>query len=567
MTNSVDKKFPRKFLSPSFDATNPVDVTALYQGLESRVLNSLTELQKWIQDWEELGSAIHECYSRAHVASTVNTADTTAEEKYMHIVEKILPLTETFGFKLNRKLLASSFVDKLDSFYACYLKATRADVEIFREENVPLKIQERKLVNEFEKIMGSMMAQFRGKELTMQQLARYLEDPDRTTREEAYKARIAVRQKHAQELDDLYDRMLEVRKKIATNSGFKNFRDYQFANYHRFDYTPNDCFKFHEAIAAHIVPLVSQFHDDRKRKLSIQSIRPWDTQVDPEAATPLQPFRDPAELIDGCRRIFNKVDSEIGRFFEHMIANKLLDLDSRKGKAPGGYCTQFAETRVPFIFMNAAGTRRDVDTLLHEGGHAFHYYLAREISLSSYHGTGMEFAEVASMSMELLSRPYFQEFYPRESLQRVLDEQLKKALEFFPFMAMIDSFQHWVYTTTTPNAEARRKKWAELEAQFQPKLDWTQFETARDIGWQYPHVFSVPFYYVEYGIAQLGAFAIWKESLSNHKRAVELYKQGLSLGGSKPLPELFSAVGAKFGLSSEIIEPLVSAVKENLSSS
>lgn len=565
MSASVEKKFPRKYLAPDFDAESVEAVKKSYDELSKRVIDSPQTLEKWIHDAEELGSAIHDRYSRAHVASTVDTTNEAAEKKLMHIIENILPITETFGFELNKKLMASMHREKLGAFYDCYLKSVQTDIDIFREENVPLKTEERKLVNEFEKVMGGLTAKFRGQELTMQQLAVYFEHPDAATRKEAYEVRATERRRVAGELDALYDRMLEVRRKIAKNSGFKSFRDYQFASYHRFDYTPEDCFKFHDAIAKNIVPLVSRSHDERMKQLGITSLRPWDVQVDPESKTPLKPFSTSKELTDRCQRIFRQVDEQLGSFFDHMLSKGLLDLESRKGKAPGGYCTSFSEERVPFIFMNAAGTKRDVDTLLHEGGHSFHYYLAREIPLSSYHHTGLEFAEVASMAMELLSRPYFKEFYQGDELKRVLKNQLQKILEFFPFMAMIDAFQHWVYTETGDvGAGARRRKWAELEKRFQPKLDWSGFEDVRDIGWQYPHVFSVPFYYIEYGIAQLGALAVWRQSLTNYKDAVARYKQGLSLGGSKTLPELFNAVGARFGMSNEIIEPLVKTVEQQL---
>lgn len=556
----------RKYLSTDFDAENPTLIKAAYEELLKRELPDPKALDKWIIDSEELGSAIQDRYARAHVASTVDTTDTKAEARFMHLVENVLPLTETYGFVLNKKLIATPHSSKLGAYYECYLRSVRADIELYRDENVPLKTEEHKLVNEFEKIMGGLAVTFRGKELTMQQLAVYLEDPDAGTRKEAFEARTRIRLSVAEQLDNLYDRMLTLRKKIATNAGFKNFRDYQFAAYHRFDYKPDDCFKFHEAIAEHIVPIVSRFHQQRMKQLGISKLHPWDTQVDPEAKTAIRPFTTALELTDGCRKIFHKVNPELGGYFDDMVAKRLLDLDSRKGKAPGGYCTQFSEERVPFIFMNAAGMKRDVDTLLHEGGHSFHYYLSRQQPLASYHHTGLEFAEVASMAMELLSRPHFEEFYKGGDLQRVLDNQLRKILEFFPFMAMIDAFQHWVYTTNEDvSATARRRRWAELETKFQPVIDWSGVETMRDIGWQYPHVFSVPFYYVEYGIAQLGALAVWHRSLTDYNDAVALYKKGLSLGGSRPLPELFSAVGARFGMTGEIIKPLVSAVERSLS--
>lgn len=564
LDNNLDRKLARTYVAQDFDPTDAKALAAAYGELERRSLDSPQALEQWIRDWEELGAVVYDRYSRVHVATTVDTTDAASEKQLMHLLENIVPLTETHGFKLNRKLLGSPHASKLSPFYSCFLRVARADADLYREENVPLLVQERKLVNEYEKIMGGLTAVFRGEELTLQQLMRFLESPDRKTREEAFRTRAQTRLKIAPELDALFDRMLAVRRKIAVNAGLASYREYMFAAMHRFDYAPKDCFEFHDAIAADIVPLVSRLHAERVGKLKIESLRPWDTQVDPNASTPAQPFENIEQLIQRCRLIFNQVDAEIGRYFEHMISHQLLDLGSRKGKAPGGYCTHFSESRTPFIFMNAAGTRRDVETLLHEGGHAFHYYLARELPLHSYHVPGMEFAEVASMAMELLSRPFFGEFYARDQVDSVRSDQLKKILEFFPFMAMIDAFQHWVYTAEDASAPARKKKWAELEKRFQPKLDWGGLEDVRDLGWQYPHVFTVPFYYIEYGIAQLGALTIWRESLGDHARAVQLYKKGLALGGSKPLPELFSTVGGRFGLSSQVIRPLVQAIEKNL---
>lgn len=560
----LNKTIVRQYLRKDFDATDKKQVEDEFKRLEDAKPEGVEKLEAWITHWEELSSAIGESYSRASVAVTVDTTDSAAETRFMRIASEILPVAETCGFNLGRKLLAHKDCDKLPAFYANYMRALRADVEIYREENVALKVEERKLVNEFEKIMGGLSVKFRGEEMTMQQCARFLEDPDQATRKESFEARAAVRNKIAPELDDLYGRMFKIRDKIATNAGFKNFRDYQFKSWHRFDYTPEDCFKFHDAIARTIVPVVAKIQDRRKEKLGVKTLKPWDTVVDPDAKTPIQPFEDVEQLVSGCRKIFHKVDADLGKLFDHMVEENLLDLDSRKGKAPGGYCTQFSESKDAFIFMNAAGTRRDVDTLLHEGGHSFHYYLASKIPLASYHHTGLEFAEVASMSMELLSRPHLGEFYPKDVLPRVLRDQLQKVIEFFPFMAMIDAFQHWVYTSKTVDPKAWRSKWTELAKRYQPDLDWSGYEHIEAIGWQYPHVFSVPFYYVEYGIAQLGALSVWARSLENVKEAVEGYKAGLSLGATKTLPELFKAVGARFGMEESIIAPLVKKVEQEI---
>jgi oligoendopeptidase F len=386
----------------------------------------------------------------------------------------------------------------------------------------------------------------------------FLEETDRATREEAWRARMDAKLADAAALDDLYDRMIELRQRLARNAGFDNYRDYKFQEMKRFDYTPEQCMAFHEAIAKHIVPVVARHMQERKRKLGVDTLRPWDLEVDPDGAPPLKPFEDVARLKEGCERIVRQLDPDLAGFFQGMVDQGLLDLESRQGKAPGGYMDMLPDTGAGFIFMNAVGTKDDVETLLHEGGHAFHYYLARRQPLTSYHQTSHEFSEVASMSMELLSRPYLSEFYSEEELKRLLPDQLKSTLRFFPFMSMIDSFQHWVYTTDGDNgAEARRRKWVELEGKFRPSLDWTGLEQYREIGWQYLHVFEVPFYYIEYGIAQLAALRIWLNSLEDEHAAVEAYKRGLALGGSRPLPDLFEAAGAGFALDDKTVRAIV----------
>ncbi len=427
---------------------------------------------------------------------------------------------------------------------------------LFREANVPLLSEDRKLAQEYEKIIGAQQVTFRGQSYTMQQMAVFLEDPDRATREAAWRARDAVRAADEARLDDLYDRMLALRRQIAHNADLPDFRAYQFAAMLRFDYTPEDCLAFHEAIAEEVVPLAREFYARRARLLGVDRLRPWDLAVDPEGRPPLRPFATAEELIAGCGTIFHAVDPQLGGFYDVMAEQGLLDLDSRPGKAPGGYMTELRAARLPFIFMNAVGLKGDVETLLHEGGHAFHYFLARDLPLAAYHMTGYEFAEVASQAMEYLTRPYMDTFYQPEDLRRLQDEQVRASLGFFPFMAMLDAFQHWVYTTPDAGAAARRAHWRALEARFRPDLDWTGLEATRDSGWQYPHVFDSPFYYVEYGIALLAALRIWLNSLEDAPAAVAAYKRALALGGSRPLPALMEAAGAGFGMD----RPAVQAV-------
>ncbi|MFL5733541.1 MAG: M3 family oligoendopeptidase [Chloroflexia bacterium] len=548
---------PHRFVPDEFDPTHAAAVTHLYGRLEERDISTCQALEDFILDWEELDAVITECYARSYVDMTSDTTNPDYKDLYLKVVQEVVPVAEQKGFDLKQKLLTSPALDQLGDEYEVFLRNMRAEVEIFREENVPLFTEERKLDQEFEEISGAQQAEFRGQVYPLPQLARFLEETDRATREEAWRVRAEARYTDAGALDALYDRMYEVRQQIAANAGFANYRDYQFKAMKRFDYTPEDCLAFHDAIEKHIVPVIVEDQERRKTLLGLDTLRPWDLNVDPDGKEPLRPFDSVDRLKAGCERIVLSIDPELGLFFRTMMDQHLLDLESRPGKSPGGYMMSFPDKRVPFIFMNAVGTKRDVDVVLHEGGHAFHYFLARELPLNSYHHASLEFSEVASMTMELLSRPYMSEFYAEEQLPRLMDEQLREALRFFPFMAMIDAFQHWAYTTPDHGPQVRRARWAELEQRFRPGVDWTGLEPYRDAGWQYPHVFSVPFYYVEYGIAQLAAFKVWLNSLKDEKEALRAYKRALALGGSRPLPDLFKAAGAEFGLNDRIVSAII----------
>jgi oligoendopeptidase F len=549
-----------------FDVTNIEALSGLYDTLEERNIDTLAKLEDFILDWEELSAVEYEAYSLAYIDMTVDTGNPDYEARYLKIVDEALPVKEQRDFALKGKLLASPAVEQLGDEYAVYLRNVRSEVGLFRDENVPLMQEALKLEQEFNKIVGAQEAEFKGKKYTLPQLMPFLEEQDRETREGAWLARWNTKLADADALDDLYDRMYKVRQQMAHNAGYANFRDYKFEEMKRFDYTPEDCLAFHDAIAKYITPVVAENWEERREQLGTDTLRPWDLDVDAEGAPPIKPFETVERLEEGCYKIVSKIDEQLAGYFREMIDSRLLDLANRPGKAPGGYMDNLPDTQVPFIFMNAVGSKDDVNTLLHEGGHSFHYYLARTLPLFSYHSTTHEFSEVASMSMELLSRPYMSEFYSDEELSRLLKDQLRDTLKFFPFMAMIDSFQHWVYTADDHSAAARRKKWSELEARFRPGLDWAGLEQYREIGWQYPHVFDVPFYYVEYGIAQLAALRIWLNSLEDERGAIESYKKALSLGGSRPLPDLFDAAGAPFGLDDAAVSKIVEGTLAELRS-
>ena len=439
-------------------------------------------------------------------------------------------------------------------------------VELFRPENVPLETEETKVSQQYQKLSGSLTVNFRGEEKTLVQMGRYQEEPDRATREEAWRLVVERRLKEREVFDGQFDELVRLRQQIAKNAGFDNYRDYAFRRMGRFDYTPEDCEKFHNAVAAEVMPLVKEAHAQRREKLGVSSLRPWDLSVDPLNRPPLKPFEAVPEMVRRTQRIFDKLDPELAAGFKLMEDRNLLDLENRKGKAPGGYQSTLAEARVPFIFMNAVGLQRDVETILHEAGHAFHALATQEEDLHAYRSAPIEFCEVASMSMELLGNEYIEEFYSKPDAQRARRVHLENILTILAWIATVDAFQHWIYTHPSHTREERRQAWADLMTRFGGGVDWSGLEEAQASLWHRQlHIFIHAFYYIEYGIAQLGALQVWANSRKDQVRALADYKKSLSLGGARPLPELFKAAGCPFDFSRKTLAPLVDLVRSELS--
>lgn len=564
------KEFPRDFTSGVRDLDDWNEIEPLFEALiaESEKLDSTAALEIWLLRQSELGALLDEEYSRRYIAMTCDTASREKEKAYLHMVENIMPKTKPYWDRLNRAYLQAPARAELDpERYGVLDRDIENDAKLFRQENIPLQTEDSKLSQQYQKICGAMTVQFRGEEKTLQQMAPYLEENDRALREEAWRLVTARRLEDRDAINDLLDKMIEVRQQIARNAGFENFRDYMHQAKARFDYTPEDCFAFHEAVEKEIVPLLARVRRERRNDLGVETLRPWDLANDSKGRAPLRPFRDGTELEEGCQKIFNAVNPDLGMQFRQMRENGLLDLDSRRGKAPGGYQSTLEEIRYPFIFMNAAGTDRDVFTLLHEGGHAFHAFAARKEPLLFYRHAPMEFCEVASMAMEMLAYQHLDAFYGPDEAERSRRHHTEQLLTIFPHIATIDAFQHWLYTTDDPSVKAREEKWLELDARFAPEIDWDGLDEAHRSVWQRQlHIFQVPFYYIEYGIAQLGALQIWLRSRKNREEAIMRYRKGLSLGGSRPLPELFETAGAKFDFSAKTIRPIAEAIREELDS-
>jgi oligoendopeptidase F len=548
---------PNRFLPDIFNAADPAAVEALYARLEERPLESRAALEALLLDWDEFEAFLWERHSRAYVEMTQDTADAGRQERYASMVEGVLPIIERHGARLKQRVLNSPAVDDLGSEYAVFLRHIRAEMELYAEENLPLLTRELTLSQEYEAISGAQQAVFQDRPHTLPQLWKFLQEPDREVREAAWRARSRTQLADADTLDALFDRLLEVRREIARNAGCADYREYAFRKLKRFDYGPEECLQLHAAIERQVVPVAAAAREWRRESLGIGTMRPWDLAADAGGNAPPRPFERVEELEEGCQRILARLDPQFGEWFARMRTEQLLDTANRPGKAPGGYMEVFAHQRTPFIFMNAVGTQRDVETLLHEAGHAFNYFLARDLPLHAYRFPPLEFAEVASMSMELLARPLLDEFYGDEERARLADEQIRNIMGLFCHLAMSDAFQHWLYTSDDTTAEARRARWSELEERYRPGVDWSGFEEVKGIGWQFLHIFTHPFYIIEYAIAQLASLGIWLRWQREPERTLADFKGALSLGGSRPLPELFGAAGLEFDFSEGVVAEVV----------
>ena len=562
----LDQSFPRRTMPAEADLCDADEVRRQYERCASLPLTSSDEVEAFLEALSELESAVAEVGERAYVGTAQDTRDEAALAAQRHFSQRILPVATEAAAAARRRLLAAPGTAELSEYFGPFLREARAEVELFREANLPLIAEHEELKQRYDVLSGGWMAELDGERLTRPAAAAKLEEPDRDLRERAWRATWAPHLADREAMDELFDEMLTLRRDLAANADMASFREYQWQEYARFDYAPEDCDRLHQAIEAHVVPAVSAMAAERRRKLGLQALRPWDLKVDPDGAAAVKAFSDDAEFTRKVSALFHALDPELAGLFDGLAARDLLDLGSREGKAPGGFMTDLSETRLAFIFLNAVGTARDIGVLAHESGHAFHYLLAREQQLQGYRQAPLEFAEVASMAMELLARQHYNEVFDDAEIRgRVLEKQLEEILEFLPFMAMIDAFQHWLYTTSdATDAEARSDKWVKLDARFRPHIDWSGLEAMRRLGWQYPHVYRNPFYYIEYGIAQLGALQVWRNQLEDPARGLRLYKEALALGGSKRLPELFEAAGGRFAMDESLVAPLVALVQGQL---
>ncbi len=554
----------RKLLPVDFKITNWEALLPYFEELIKRELNSKAELEHWLQDVSELEAVISEDACWRQIKMTCDTTNKEYEEAFTYFCMEIEPKMKPYGFELNKKLLACPFTKELDnSIYFPYLRNVDNAAKLYREANVPLQADLNLLAQQYGVISGAMAVEVDGKEYTLQQAAKLLQSPDRGLRETVFTKVANRRVQDKDKLNELFDQLLTIRHQVAVNAGFDNYRDYKFRELGRFDYTIEDCFAFHEAVREHIMPLQAMFIKHRQKRLGLDTMRPWDGDAEPAGTEPLHPFKDGQELVTKAEEVFDKLGPYFSGCLKTMQQMQRLDLESRKGKAPGGYNCPLPETGVPFIFMNAAGTMSDVITMMHEGGHAVHSFLSHPLKLSAFKEYPMEIAELASMSMELFSMEHWGVFFKDDKeLKRARLEELERAISVLPWIATIDKYQHWLYTNPGHSVAQREEAWLSILNEFSAGItDWSGFDEYRANFWQKQlHLFEVPFYYIEYGIAQLGAIAMWRQYRGNKEQALNNYMSALSLGYTKTLKELYATAGIKFDFSAGYIKELADFV-------
>ena len=556
------------YVNDDFDPGSWKEIETYTEELLNRKISCSKCIEGIIRDASELSEHISEKGALLYIGMTCDTESEEKKSSFLDFVENVRPKLSEFSDSLNRRIVEHEAIKDMPERYDLMIRSMENDIEIFRKENIPLSVEQTKLVTEAQAINGAMSVEYNGEEYTIPEMRAFLESNDRAVREGAWKAVADRRIEDEERLSEIFDELIAIRNKIALNAGFDTYTDYMFRAMERFDYTKEDCLEFHDAIESVCVPLMREINSRRKESLGLGGLRPWDvnekTGVGPdlEGRAPLKPFSDVKEMVDKLSILFHKMSLDLGEKFDMLVEMDTLDLDTRKGKAPGGYQYYLQKSRVPFIFMNAAGLQGDLETMIHEAGHAFHSIYCGHLELIGERSYPIEFAEVASMSMELMTQEQWGEFYGPEEVNRARLGHLEGVIFLLPWIATIDSFQHWIYSNPEHTREERKFAWNGIRDRFGSNMDWGDYKIHRDTSWQQQgHLFGVPFYYVEYGIAQLGALQLWRTQRKDPGKALSDYSNGMTLGNTKTLPELFSAADIELGFGEEHLSSLIKEVR------
>ena len=568
MDSNMAGKGTSSFVDDGFNPGDWDEIKPYVNELLNRKISCSKCIEGIIRDASELSEHISEKGALLYIAMTCDTESDEKRSSFLDFVENVRPKLSEFSDSLNRRLIEHEAVKNLPSRYDLMIRSMKNDVDIFRKENIPLGVEQTKLVTESQTINGAMTVEFNGNEYTLPEMRRFLESNERAIREGAWKAVSDRRMQDDERLSEIFDELIVIRSKIARNAGFDTYTDYMFRAMERFDYSKEDCLEFHDAIEAVCVPLMREINSQRVVSLDLDFLMPWDvnekTGVGPDlqGRAPLKPFDNVGEMVEKLSTLFHNMSEDLGEKFDMLVEMDTLDLDTRKGKAPGGYQYYLQKSRVPFIFMNAAGLQGDLETMIHEAGHAFHSIYCSHLELIGERGYPIEFAEVASMSMELMTQEQWGEFYDEEEANRAKMGHLEGVIFLLPWIATIDSFQHWIYSNPEHTREERARVWNSIRDRFGSNMNWEEYTKFRDVSWQQQgHLFGVPFYYVEYGIAQLGALQLWRTQRKDPEKALSDYSNAMRLGNTKTLPELFTAADIKLGFDERHLSSLIQEVR------
>tara|TARA_B100000035_G_C21033358_1_gene569594 strand:- start:682 stop:2382 length:1701 start_codon:yes stop_codon:yes gene_type:complete len=557
------------FIPEDFDASSWENIEPYVDDLIQRNLSCSSCLEKLISDSSNLAEHISETGALLYIGMTCDTENETKKNDFLNFVENVRPKLSKFSDKLNRRIAEHPSVGDLPDRYDLMIRGIKSDIDIFREENIPLGVEQTKLVTKAQGITGGMTVEFEGEERTFPEMKAFLESNNRSVREKAWKSMVSRWMNDSEELSEIFDELIKIRHEIAKNAGFDSYTNYMFKAMHRFDYTVEDCLTFHNSIEKVCMPIVREINEKRRSSFNLEILSPWDVNEksgsgpDIEGKNPLRPFDNVDEMVQKLSELFHKMSRDLGNKFDKLVEMDTLDLETRKGKAPGGYQYYLEKSRVPFIFMNAAGLQGDLETMIHESGHAFHSLYCGHLDLIDERNYPIEFAEVASMSMELLTQDEWKIFYDNDDeVNRAILSHLEGVVFLLPWIATIDAFQHWIYANPNHTREERTEYWLSLRDRFGSKMDWKDNEDFRELSWQQQgHLFGVPFYYIEYGIAQLGALQLWQTHRKSPEKALKDYENAMKLGNTKILPELFAAAELKLGFDEKHVDSLINEVK------
>ena len=557
------------FIPEDFDASSWENIEPYVDDLIQRNLSCSSCLEKLISDSSNLAEHISETGALLYIGMTCDTENETKKNDFLNFVENVRPKLSKFSDKLNRRIAEHPSVGDLPDRYDLMIRGIKSDIDIFREENIPLGVEQTKLVTKAQGITGGMTVEFEGEERTFPEMKAFLESNNRSVREKAWKSMVSRWMNDSEELSEIFDELIKIRHEIAKNAGFDSYTNYMFKAMHRFDYTVEDCLTFHNSIEKVCMPIVREINEKRRSSFNLEILSPWDVNEksgsgpDIEGKNPLRPFDNVGEMVQKLSELFHRMSRDLGNKFDKLVEMDTLDLETRKGKAPGGYQYYLEKSRVPFIFMNAAGLQGDLETMIHESGHAFHSLYCGHLDLIDERNYPIEFAEVASMSMELLTQDEWQIFYDNDDeVNRAILSHLEGVVFLLPWIATIDAFQHWIYANPNHTREERKEYWLSLRDRFGSKMDWKDNEDFRELSWQQQgHLFGVPFYYIEYGIAQLGALQLWQTHRKSPEKALKDYENAMKLGNTKILPELFAAAELKLGFDEKHVDSLINEVK------